>query len=638
MLASFNKDWFKKHQKGLVWFTNTFVGRWFFALGAVGIPKKARIYEIATNSISFDWSARIENEQVFIDKRTMFFSRNRLKLRLLKAWQPVENMALLTRGICWDLWRIPSEEFFTYYQRPLVRFINTRIGKRFFGIADQKAEIGKLRPNHYAFRLNGKKALDFRTNKKFWLILRHRTRYLRVIPWVIAAFTMPSLQRIPEFMPLLTLATYTFYPDANVETTSVDGRFFTSNLGSWQLTHDAIASEGAGDSDASAQSLYALDDDTGTPLYQINRAMYLFDTSATPNDDVVVSATFSVFGAAGADDTLNQDIHLCSSSPASNTALVTGDFDQFGSTSFGSLDQGSWSTSAYNAITINATGLATITFTDVTKFGIRYSSDINNSRPGPSDSFSYITSYFADQAGTTNDPKLVVITDKYFYPDPDTESTSVDGSVWRTSTLENWGTIRGGAGTNADDTSAANNGFRFADAALDIWVNLRRFICLFDTSSIPNGDTITAATLSFVGNEKLDSGGLNTPNAAIVTSTPASDTSLAASDYANLGTTEQASRVTYANLVADDSTYTDFPLNATGLGNITKTGVTKFGIRNGQYDIDNVAPTSGTNGTHAWNIRSADQTGTSADPKLVVTHSGAVAGSSALSLLLMGVG
>ena len=66
------------------------------------------------------------------------------------------------------------------------------------------------------------------------------------------------------------------------------------------------------------------------------------------------------------------------------------------------------STGVYVDWTINATGLAAIV-NGITKFGFREGHDIINSAyAGAYDTVNSIVTYGAEEAGTTNDPKLVV--------------------------------------------------------------------------------------------------------------------------------------------------------------------------------------------------------------------------------------
>ena len=158
-----------------------------------------------------------------------------------------------------------------------------------------------------------------------------------------------------------------------------------------------------------------------------------------------------------------------------------------------------------------------------------------------------------------------------------------------------------------------------------------RVITLFDTSAIPDTDTIDSATLSlYLGTDKLDQ--LSTGGSiGIVDAAPASNTAIATGDFATMGSTLQASTVTIASV--GTNAYKDFALNATGLSNISKTGISKFGVRE-EADRSNTEPTAQTNGAKYRYVNwfSADTSGTTSDPKLVVVHSAAAASGVGLTL------
>jgi len=99
---------------------------------------------------------------------------------------------------------------------------------------------------------------------------------------------------------------------------------------------------------------------------------------------------------------------------------------------------------------------------------------------------------------------------------------------------------------------------------------------------------ISAAVLSLYGRNKTDDLSI-TPNVDIYTSAPASNTALANGDFDSLGSTSQTgSPITYADFSI--SGYNAFTFNSTGRGNISKTGISKFGSRNANYDVANSAP------------------------------------------------
>lgn len=213
-----------------------------------------------------------------------------------------------------------------------------------------------------------------------------------------------------------------------------------------------------------------------------------------------------------------------------------------------------------------------------------------------------------------------------FFPDPNPETATVDGLVRAADQEAIWAAIIASAGNVSTDSASSDaiNQINSHASTSDRWASLYRAILLFDTSSIADAATIDSATLSIAsaaiaGNAKIDDLAIS-PDVALVSSTPASNTALEAGDFDSLGSTELAARISYADWSTTDGAYNTFSLNALGLANISKTGVSKFGTRNGQYDLDAIAPTWTANMASGVRGYFADQIGTSSDPKLVVTH------------------
>lgn len=204
------------------------------------------------------------------------------------------------------------------------------------------------------------------------------------------------------------------------------------------------------------------------------------------------------------------------------------------------------------------------------------------------------------------------------FPDAgDPGSTSVDGQVRRVAVNEAWATLIAGAGTQAFSTSNPAPAFNITSGTIS-WNQVTRTIYLFNTASLGADISIVTATLSLFGSSKSD-GLVVTPNCDIYTSTPASNTTLAASDYGNIGSTSQTGApVAYASLSI--TAYVDFPFNLTGVGNISKTSISKFAARNAGYDVAAVTPTFSASVFSEWNVRHADAAGTTNDPKLVVIY------------------
>jgi len=139
----------------------------------------------------------------------------------------------------------------------------------------------------------------------------------------------------------------------------------------------------------------------------------------------------------------------------------------------------------------------------------------------------------------------------------------------------------------------------------------RNFV-LFDTSALTSAATISASVLSLAGDTKTNAdAGLLTTH--IVASTPAATNDITTADYDQLGSTSFAN-IVYAS-ISTGGTYNAFTLDSNGIANISKTGISKFGIKT-DGDLNNNAPS----GQNQIEFSSADNTGTSIDPKLVVTY------------------
>lgn len=200
-------------------------------------------------------------------------------------------------------------------------------------------------------------------------------------------------------------------------------------------------------------------------------------------------------------------------------------------------------------------------------------------------------------------------------------ATAVDGHAGRDSAGETWAAQRGGAGTVAADAGAQPR-FAIGTNGASLWQTCYRSILLFDTSSIPDADTIDSATMEIVAIGRVDDFSVG-QSASMVASTPASNTALVNGDYSQVNTAKQATDKTLASFTVDSIAYNAFNLNATGLTNISKTGVSKFGLRI-TSDFDNVEPTVGASKTAQIEWASAEEVlAEDKRPKLVVTHTAA---------------
>ena len=199
----------------------------------------------------------------------------------------------------------------------------------------------------------------------------------------------------------------------------------------------------------------------------------------------------------------------------------------------------------------------------------------------------------------------------------------VNGRVKRFNVSENWATIKAGAGNGCGyDYNHEFDAFLYLQADTtgqdNKWTTLQRSIFCFDTSALTIDATISAAVMSLYGYSKSDTSS-NTPKIDIYTSTPANTNILVNADYGQIGTTSQTgSSITYDNWSITQ--YNDFTFNATGRGNISKTGISKFGAREVKYDVGASTPTWSAD--KYSNIRGymATTTGNTKSPKLVITY------------------
>lgn len=190
-----------------------------------------------------------------------------------------------------------------------------------------------------------------------------------------------------------------------------------------------------------------------------------------------------------------------------------------------------------------------------------------------------------------------------------------------------WAVIVAAAGDGTDDTSAVlDTVYIRSDSVLDKWRFIFRGIFTYNTGAvIPDTDIVSAATFMLSGDNKSD--GLSiTPNINVYSAAPAGNDQIVAGDYDSIGTTAYATAITYANwqVSTTELAANNFTFNATGIAAISLTGVTKLGVRNGQYDADAVSPTWGIAALSSLACNFLEQTSTTRDPLLSVTHAAPV--------------
>ena len=272
--------------------------------------------------------------------------------------------------------------------------------------------IDQIFPNSYRIQV-GKNTYrsDFRTHQKFSKRIYYAFRPLwwtmHAWDWVFADRYFPELS--------FNYATLTVYPDADPETSTVDGYVSRELVSEIWATIRNGAGNGTYDSVTAGYS-YRLEATATTDLWKtIHRGIYLFDTSPIDNSAVISAATLSLFGqskASGDWTTTETATAIVASNPASNTALVIADFIVLGITLFSDtiITYTNWNITDYNNFTLNAVGISNISLTSISKFGTRDNTyDLPNTDPTwYAFKYQYSAMWNADQIGTSQDPKLVV--------------------------------------------------------------------------------------------------------------------------------------------------------------------------------------------------------------------------------------
>jgi len=214
---------------------------------------------------------------------------------------------------------------------------------------------------------------------------------------------------------------------------------------------------------------------------------------------------------------------------------------------------------------------------------------------------------------------------KTFYPDADPETKSVDGLVGHQITASGggtWAALIASPGNVSYDSVATWGPVTWrADTTTDKWDMLYRGVYLFDTSSIPNNARIISAILSIYGVRKENPGSIANIKVNVYSAAPASNVALADGDFDSLGATPLSD----TDIAYDDwslTGYNDFILNAAGRAAISKTGITKLGIREVTYDVGGAIPTPWGSNERMYVYGYMAEQGGVYRPKLVVTYEG----------------
>ncbi len=207
----------------------------------------------------------------------------------------------------------------------------------------------------------------------------------------------------------------TFYPDANPETSSVDGwcrqKYSIGSGVSWATIIGAAGN--FGDATPGPSTVIGIQSDTGSDDWIENRrGIYLFDTAGLPNGAVISLAVLSLYGASKTQtSSFSPDINIYASNPNTNTDVIASDYATVLSTPFCDtpITYAGWDVAGYNDFTLNAAGRAAIDKAGVSKFGGKNASyDAASSSPAWENNKASFMDVYNSEQGAGFKPKLVV--------------------------------------------------------------------------------------------------------------------------------------------------------------------------------------------------------------------------------------
>ncbi len=194
--------------------------------------------------------------------------------------------------------------------------------------------------------------------------------------------------------------------------------FLTSTT--WDAVHDLT--DGTGTNEGSTFMEATSFGNGSNQNRGIVRAFIPIDTSGIPDGSTISAATLNIYATAKGDDDNDAQSYISTvinTTQVSTSALEVADFDQCGDAvddptegndNGDRLDITSITTSAYNTIDLNATGIASISKTGITKIGLREGHDIEDDPHTLGGGFTLdgVTMSTSENTGTSQDPFLEV--------------------------------------------------------------------------------------------------------------------------------------------------------------------------------------------------------------------------------------
>lgn len=147
--------------------------------------------------------------------------------------------------------------------------------------------------------------------------------------------------------------------------------------------------------------------------YAVARAVVSFDLSALPINAVISAAVLSLYGKVGSDGNDSEFNIVVVSAKNIGTTLVAADYGELldETTSMGSFTcttAGSFVSTGYNVIALNAIGIADIVRGGITRFALRSNRDISVTTPKINGNYYIEDVTFWGNNKTDQEPKLTI--------------------------------------------------------------------------------------------------------------------------------------------------------------------------------------------------------------------------------------
>ena len=378
----FSKQWFKKYNKQLCWLANSWIGQFVFKFNKFGhyLDPNKRVTKITPNSVAQ------YNGLVYKEK-----TGEKITYKIIKE-------VVCHNDKC-EYCNFHDAEYGEYPD-------DCKNADCIKGHTIKKTRIKIVTPIYTKLKTPKEEYTEHFFSRNEYALRLQKVFY----PIWLLLHTWDMLIANP-FKPAWNLGfdTLTVYPDADPESTSVDGHVYRSGVDETLSTIRSSAGTGVSDTNTGCFS-YITSSGSTNQFAKLYRVSDFYDTSTLGDSANITNVVKSGYGSAKKNDLGSPDLHFASGNAASNTALASSDYAQanFGTTSFGSIAYADFSLAAYNDVTLNASGRANISKTGISKFSAQLNWDINNNFTGSwaSDKTSYLIFFAADNG--SNKPKLVV--------------------------------------------------------------------------------------------------------------------------------------------------------------------------------------------------------------------------------------